>query len=332
MPDSVLPGLALVLLGGFFQGSFMYPSKHIRGWAWENYWLIFASVAYVACPWTIAALTVPRLGEVYAGVPASAAGSALLFGLGWGLGAVMFGLGVEALGLALGFAVILGVTAVAGTAIPLAIERPEDFSARQGALTAAALGLMLCGVAICSWAGKWKESSRGRSYTRGLALCLGSGLLCACGNLGFAFGAEVSRRAQALGAAEHLAPNALWTLLEFPMFLCNAGYAARLLWKNRTAALYRKPGSVRMALLSVLMGAMWTAGMSLYGMGARGLGPLGPSLGWAILMSSMVLVANALGLASGEWAEAPRAAKRRLGIGIAVLMAAITALAYANSA
>jgi hypothetical protein len=49
-------------------------------------------------------------------------------------------------------------------------------------------------------------------------------------------------------------------------------------------------------------------------------------------MSSMVLVANALGLASGEWAEAPRAAKRRLGIGIAVLMAAITALAYANSA
>ena len=69
MPDSLGAGLALVLFGGVFQGSFMYPSKHIKGWAWENYWLIFAATAYVACPWIIAALTVPRLAEVYSGLP-----------------------------------------------------------------------------------------------------------------------------------------------------------------------------------------------------------------------------------------------------------------------
>jgi L-rhamnose-H+ transport protein len=314
----------------------MYPSKHMKGWAWENYWLIFAATAYVACPWTIAVLTVPRLAEVYAGLAPGPVFSALIFGFGWGLGAVLFGLGVDALGMALGFAVILGITATAGTVTPLLVERPENFTAAQGILTAVALSLMLCGVVICSFAGRWKEHSAAdalrRPYARGLALCIGSGLLCACGNLGFAFGADVSRRAQSLGASGHLAANALWVLLEIPMFLCNAGYSAWLLYRNGSAALYRRPGSARMFVLAVIMGATWTAGMSLYGSGARALGALGPSLGWAILMSSMVLVANALGLVSGEWAAAPRTARRRLGMGIAVLLLAITVLGYANRA
>ena len=246
----------------------------------------------------------------------------------------MFGLGVDALGMALGFAVILGITATAGTVIPLLVDRPDNFSAAQGMLTALALGLMLVGVAICSFAGRWKEhaaaGSRRGSYRRGLVLCIGSGLLCACGNLGFAFGGEVSRRAQSLGAPEHLAANALWVLLEIPMFLCNAGYSAWLLHRNGSAALYRRPGSWLMTALAVLMGAMWTAGMTLYGSGARSLGALGPSLGWAILMSSMVLVANGLGLVSGEWSSAPGRARRQLGFGIVVLLVAITVLGYAN--
>ena len=334
MPESLVAGLALVLLGGVFQGSFMYPSKHIKGWAWENYWLIFAATAYVACPWIIAAFTVPRLPEVYSGLAPGPVVSTLIFGFGWGLGAVLFGLGVDALGMALGFAVILGITATAGTVIPLIVDPPDSFTLRQGVLTALALGLMLCGVVICSFAGRWKEHSAANphsgSYTRGLAICIGSGLLCACGNLGFAFGADISCRAQSLGATEHLAVNALWVVLVFPMFLCNSGYSAWLLHKNGTAALYRLPGSLRMTALAVLMGAMWMAGMSLYGGGARSLGALGPSLGWAILMSSMVLIANALGLVSGEWEGAPPSARRQLGVGIAVLLLAITVLGYAN--
>jgi hypothetical protein len=73
------------------------------------------------------------------------------------------------------------------------------------------------------------------------------------------------------------------------------------------------------------------AGMALYGIGANRLGRLGPSLGWAILMSSMVLVANALGVLSGEWRSAPRRAMRQLAVGLALLLVAITGLGYANS-
>src|SRR6266851_8777887 len=109
VPESFLPGLLLVLLAGCFQGSFMAPSKWIRSWAWENYWLIFAVTAYLICPWALAIATIPQLFEIYSGASAPALAAVALYGAAWGIGAVTFGLGVDAIGLALGFAIILGV-------------------------------------------------------------------------------------------------------------------------------------------------------------------------------------------------------------------------------
>jgi L-rhamnose-H+ transport protein len=219
MTDSLAYGLALVLGAGACQGSFMLPTKWIRGWAWENYWLVFATTAYLACPWILAALTIPRLFDVYAGAGLRSLLAVAVYGTGWGFGALTFGLAVEALGLALGFAVILGVAATAGTVVPLLVEPPHGFSFLQGVLTSASLGVMVAGVAVCSLSGRWKEGQGEKSYRRGLVIAIASGLLSACGNLGFAFGSEITRRAEQLGVPETLAPNALWTLLTLPLFL-----------------------------------------------------------------------------------------------------------------
>jgi hypothetical protein len=320
--------LGLVLAAGFFQGSFMAPSKWIRGWEWENYWLIFAVTAYLVCPWLLAFATIPRLLEIYSGASASALASALVFGAGWGLGAVTFGLGVEALGLALGFAVILGIAATCGAVIPLFFS---PVSGAQAAVIAVSLSLMLAGVGVCSYAGKWKEAASGvRSYRRGLAICIVSGLLSACGNLGFAFGGAITERAQQLGVSAATAPNVLWTLLTFPLFLCNAGFAFYLLRRNRTLSRY-STGSARNAALAVTMGVMWMAGIGLYGTAARRLGTLGPSLGWAMLMTSMVLFANMFGLLTGEWRQAPDESRSKLRNGVLLLVFAIAGLGYANT-
>jgi L-rhamnose-H+ transport protein len=328
LESAAAAGLALVLAAGFFQGAFMAPSKWIRGWAWENYWLIFAATAYLICPWTLALATIPRLFGIYAASPWPAIAAAFLFGAGWGVGAVTFGLGVDALGLALGFAVILGVAATCGALIPLFFS---PFTAAQAGLIAVSLVVMLAGVAVCSFAGKWKEAGAGpRSYRRGLLICMASGVLSSCGNLGFAFGGAITERAQTFGIAEATAPNVLWTLLTFPLFLCNAGYAWYLLLRRGTTVKYRG-AMVCNGALAVLMGVMWMVGIALYGAGARKLGPLGTSLGWAILMSAMVLVANVFGLATGEWKDAPAASRRRLGFGVMLLVAAIAGLGYANA-
>lgn len=328
MTDSLILGLALVLSAGFFQGSFMAPSKWIRGWDWENYWLVFAITAYLVCPWLLAFLTIPRLFEIYMGSPSQALLAALIFGAGWGIGAVTFGLGVEALGLALGFAVILGVAATCGAVIPLFFSPVVP---AQAWFIGASLLLMLAGVAVCSYAGKWKESAETlHSYRRGLTICVISGILSSCGNLGFAFGGAITERAQQLGVAATTAPDVLWTLLTFPLFLCNAGFAIYLLRRNRTSSRYAT-GTTRNWILSVTMGVMWMAGIGLYGRGARYLGPLGASLGWAILMASMVLAANVFGVFTGEWTQAPASSRRLLRNGVGLLMLAIAGLGYANS-
>jgi L-rhamnose-H+ transport protein len=273
----------------------------------------------------------PQIFEIYGATSAGTLIGTIAFGVGWGVGAVTFGLGVEALGMALGFAVILGTAATAGTLIPLLLLPHAPWPASRIAVTAVSLALMLAGVAVCSFAGKWKEKeTRGGSYARGVALCVFSGLLSSCGNLGFVFGAEIIEKAQTLGAPTHLAPNAVWALMTSVLFLCNAGFAILLMRRNGTAALLRKPGTRVYYVYGALMGIMWMGGFVFYGPGARALGDLGPSLGWAMLMSTMVIAANLLGLATGEWAGAPGSAHRKLAAGMAILLAAIVGLGYSN--
>ncbi len=333
MPEFLTTGLLIVVLAGVFQGSFLVFAKWTRGWAWENYWLVFTAFAYLICPWALAFATVPHLGEVYAGTPISSFCWAALFGLCWGFGALTFGLGVDAIGLALAYAVIVGVSTTAGTLVPLMVNPPASFSWNVGAMTAVSMVLMLTGVVVCSVAGKWKETPAkegpGRSYRRGLLICVASGLLSACANFGFVFGSSIAQRARDLGATEQSAGNVLWSLLTVPVFLCNTVYCIRLFRRNHSIPQFRQnPG--RNGFLGMLMGVLWLAGMATYGAGARLLGELGTSLGWGILMSSMVIVANALGLFTGEWNEAPPSSKRQLAAGVGILLLAIAALGYAN--
>ena len=57
---------------------------------------------------------------------------------------------------------------------------------------------------------------------------------------------------------------------------------------------------------------------------------MGPSFGWSVLMGSMVMTANGLGIATGEWKSAPAGALRRLWIGVALLCLAIVGLGVSN--
>jgi L-rhamnose-H+ transport protein len=109
------------------QGAFMAPVKFIREWAWENYWLVFSLTSYLVIPWLIAVFTVPRLFEIYGGAAPAALITVAIFGVGWGIGALAFGLGVERLGMSLGFAIIIGTATIVGTLIPLLTATPSQW-------------------------------------------------------------------------------------------------------------------------------------------------------------------------------------------------------------
>jgi L-rhamnose-H+ transport protein len=107
-------------------------------------------------------------------------------------------------------------------------------------------------------------------------------------------------------------------------------YSLFLLRRNGSLARFAGQGAGINFFLGAVMGLLWMSGFALYGAGARKLGDLGPSLGWAILMSTMVLAANLSGLLSGEWNAAPQPSRRQLALGVLLLLVAIAGLGFAN--
>lgn len=331
--ENLTLGLILVLFGGLLQGSFMLPMKYTRTWKWENVWLIFSSTAYLLLPWLIAYVTVPRLGEVLTETSSRTLTQTIALGLGWGVGALTFGLGVDYLGLALGFAVILGLTAAIGTLVPLLVLSPESLAGTQGWMIILGIAIIIVGISVCSWAGNLKENAlvgggrsvtgnEPRSYALGLLFCILSGILSPFGNLGFAFGSEITEVALAMGTSEHYAANPLWALITLPLFVCNAGFSIYLLSRSGAFSRY-STAPAHYYLLAAGMGAMWIGGMATYGSGANRLGEAGASVGWAILMSSMVIFANLWGVVTGEWANAGKKPLRVMSLGVLLLIVAI---------
>src|SRR5215469_6761503 len=92
--------LFLVLLAAILQGTFILPMTMVDGWSWEHTWATFSLLGMFVLNWIIILLLVPQIFAVYATSPTHDLVVLALFGMGWGLGAVLFGLGMEKLGMA----------------------------------------------------------------------------------------------------------------------------------------------------------------------------------------------------------------------------------------
>lgn len=103
----MLIGFALILVAAFFQGSFMLPMSHTREWAWEHTWAVFSLLGMILLNWLMFIVLFPKPFAIYASVPTRDLVTLFLFGAGWGFGAVLFGLGMDRLGLAIGYPLIM---------------------------------------------------------------------------------------------------------------------------------------------------------------------------------------------------------------------------------
>ena len=235
-------GVAGVLIAGLLNGSFVVPMKKMKGWHWESTWLVFSTVGLLIVPWLIALLTVPHLGALLMSSPPTEVAKVLIFGLGWGIGNILFGLGVTQLGLALGYGIILGIIATVGSVLPLIILHPDRIWTRQGYALMGGMVLVLVGIVICAIAGRRRERETAAqkvggpqsAFVVGLIICILSGVFSAMLNFAFTFGAELQRRALAVGTGTSMAANGVWALTLTTGFLANAAYCVYLLQKNRT--------------------------------------------------------------------------------------------------
>lgn len=331
MPEAL--GFAVVIFGGLLHGSFAFPMKRIEArWSWENIWLVYSVVGLAVLPPVLAMTTVPALGQIYGSIPASTIALVALFGLGWGAGSVLFGQAISRIGMALGFAIILGITSALGSLLPLLILSPQDIWTPKGQALVLGLVIAVAGISVCSKAGAMRDreartanptTSQGRFLT-GLAISVLSGVLSPMLNFGFVFGEPLQTAARANGAHSSLASNAIWAPALLAGFLVNAGYAIYLLNRNRTWALFMaRPAGAARWVGSAVMGLFWFGGISVYGMGAASMGRMGAVAGWPVFMSTVIVTANILGFLSGEWRHASSAARTLEWVGIGLLLGAI---------
>jgi L-rhamnose-H+ transport protein len=335
----------LTVLGGVLQGSFALPMKRMTSrWKWENTWLIYSFIGLIVFPSALAFWAIPSLGDVFGTVPISAVALVALFGFGWGLGSTLFGLGISRIGMALGFAIILGLTSSFGSLLPLLIQNPAELFTTRGEMLLVSLVLVIGGIILLAKAGALRDKERlGRggsagglepgAFRTGLLICLASGVLSPMLNFSFVFGKPLQDAATTFGARPDLASYAIWVPALAGGFLPNALYPLYLLGKNKTWGKFAAPGvSLWYWLGAALMGLLWYGGLALYGVGAAALGPMGGVLGWPIFMSMNIIVANILGFMTGEWAGTGSKARNLCWLGISVLVVAIVVVALAGQA
>ena len=115
----MITGIALVIGAAVFQGIFLLPMARMRDWKWEHIWLAFSLAGMIVFNWILTFISLPHPTLLYAAVPWRELAILAGFGLAWGCGAVLFGLGMDMLGLALGYPLIMGLNASVGTFVPL---------------------------------------------------------------------------------------------------------------------------------------------------------------------------------------------------------------------
>lgn len=325
-------GIFLVTLGGVLNGIFVYPMKLVRRWEWENIWFLFGLFGLVLFPLIAAWLSVARLWEIYRLIPLPTLAAIIGLGFCWGIGSVLFGFGVSTLGISLGYSVVMATTAILGTIIPAFwLEHGSSDGAKR---LVGSLVLILAGLNLYAIAGKKREqmassdSSVGHfqmlaatPFKKGLLICLLSGLLSACFNIGFALTTSVSRIAERLGATPVQGSYAVWVVILGAGFVPNLFYCIYLFRRNNSFSLFRVRG--RNWFYGAVMGILWLFAVELYSAGAYGIGPHGAAVGWPILISSSIIGANVLGLLTGEWRGVGWRVATYLSSGLASLILAV---------
>ena len=314
--DEFFGGIVLILVAAFFQGTFALFLKFTRRWKWENFWGIFSLAALVISPIVYSYLLVPNAATILLLSPINAIFNSLFFGILWGIGSVLFGLSVIRIGIALTYSLIIGLTAAIGSLLPMLLTHLPTLNV----LVSFTLGilLMFLGLVFSGYAGIKREQQRKKRFKLGLIIAVISGLTSPMLNIGFVYGNPILETALSLGVSAEFATIPLWIPVLLGGFLVNFGYASYLLIKAKTYKLFPE-NTCKHLILSLTSGILFFSGLAIYGIASSLLNTLGTSIGWALLMSLMILISNLTSILTGEWKNSKKALKYQL-VSISILI------------
>ena len=342
---SSLAGLLLHAVGGFAAGSFYIPIKRVRGWAWESGWFVLGIAAWLLVPIAVAAATTPALWQVLAQAAPETRAYTYGFGVAWGVGGLTFGLALRYLGVSLGMAVALGLTAAFGTLVPPLYEGTLGALAATtgGAATLVGVAVCLAGIGVCGYAGVLREragvdaaASEGDDeldLRRGLLVAVVSGTLSACFAFGLAAGAPISAAAEAAGAPAIFQNNATLVVILLGGLTTNGLYSLYLNARRGTFADYAAADAPLFSnyAWASLGGLTWYLQFFFYGMGETLLGERFAFASWTLHMAFIILSSTAWGLYYREWAGAGDESRRALWWGLGLIVGSTVLIGVGNA-
>ena len=242
-------------IGGFASATNFIPFRGIKRWSWEVYWLIQGFAAWIVAPLVLGSIFIPNmfgiLHQVYAEDPKSIL-LALLFGALWGVGGITFGLAIRYLGIALGYAIALGLCAAFGTIVPPIVHGQFLTILGQHSGQIILLGVAVCviGVAVNGAAGVSKDKEftpeekaeageKDFSFGKGLGIAVLAGFMSSF----FAFGLDAGKPIGMLTKDRLLASGHSDVLQNLPVLVIVlwGGFLTNFIW---TSILILKNGSV----------------------------------------------------------------------------------------
>jgi len=239
-PNPLL-GVIFHWIGGFASATNFVPFRGIKRWSWEIYWLIQGFAAWIVAPVVFASMLVPNLFTILRSSPASAIGYAVLWGALWGVGGLTFGLAIRYLGIALGYAIALGLCTAFGTLVPPIFhgQMGNILHETSGRIILAGVAVCLLAVAINGAAGLSKEreitqeekiesGERDFSFRKGVAVAIFAGIMSSF----FAFGLDAGAPIAAITKSRLLAGNRLdlWANLPVLVVVLWGGFVTNFIW------------------------------------------------------------------------------------------------------
>jgi len=335
-------GAFLAILSGLMNGSFTLPMRFLGRWEWENVWALFTLISCLLMPAAILTITAPQSWMILSHAPAGPIWIAIITGLAWGFGAILFGQSVSAIGISLANTLVLAISSALGSLLPILLLAPHNLFLPTGEKILVAVVIELAGIALCGWAGRMRETAVGVETERGgmvgharpvntaLLMAAGSGVLSAVFNIGFSLAQPIADYGRAAGLSQLSSTNLIWWIMLAAGSLANLGFCFFLFHKNQSLKKFAQPGAWRLYTLSALMALLWGGSIFVYGASASRLGSFGTSIGWPLSLAVGLLLANIIGIGLGEWKRAPSRARTFMYSGIVVLLAAIVLLSRAS--
>ena len=240
-------GLLIIAVGSFGQSSSYVPINRVRGWSWENFWLVQGIFAWLVFPFLGAMAAIPEGSSLFALLGEGGALKAVVYGALWGIGGLTFGLSMRYLGVALGQSISLGTCSAFGTLLP-ALFAGTDLLHGAGLILLIGVCVTLAGIAVIGYAGSLRSRSmtdeekraaiRDFALTKGLVVALLAGVMSACFALGIDAGTPIKAAAAAQGVDPLYAGLPVILLVTVGGFVTNAAYCVFQNVRNRTAGEY----------------------------------------------------------------------------------------------